>query len=240
MAAMERTTKRRWAVAGAGAAIVGGLVALLFRGPGLPPVASPKIEPAPKVTLVSKQDRAINAEAVLLDPMPLFLPTKWNATQRELAPPDSAGRFQGYDAPRFVFTENELKLGGLQDPIKVPASPAEAVTTDAVAGALVGFGRADTPVPAPKARGAFFEVVEAGTGRAVWSDTIVETPPAKGAWQPVEFTASVDPAGLVGPLVVTTRSGVEEVDAFFAKYLARTLRVGERLAPGFYRILIGP
>jgi hypothetical protein len=56
----------------------------------------------------------------------------------------------------------------------------------------------------------------------------------------MEFVAAVDPAGLVGPLVPTVRSGVEEVDNFFQNYLARTLRVGERLAPGFYRICVGP
>ncbi|MCX6956888.1 MAG: hypothetical protein NTV51_32590 [Verrucomicrobia bacterium] len=236
---MARTTKRRWAVAGTGAAVVGALMLMLFRGVGGAPLAPAKAPPRPTVTVVSQRDVAVNDESVLLDPMPLFLPTKWNATQREIPAPEPGGRFQGYDTPRLAFAENELKLG-LSDPISVPAGPAKAVTEDAVAAPLVGFGRLDTPVVAPKARGAFVEIVEASTGRTVWSDQIVEAPEGKGLWQPLEFMARVDPAGLVGPLVVTTRSGVEEVDGFFAKYLARTLRVGERLAPGFYRISVGP
>jgi len=52
--------------------------------------------------------------------------------------------------------------------------------------------------------------------------------------------AAVDPAGLVGPVVPTVRSGVSEVDDYFARYLEETLRVGQRLAPGFYRISVGP
>ena len=239
MTAMLRTTQRHWAVAGAGAAAVGALVVLLFRHatpPSPPPAQAPH---RPTVTLVNATDQALNDEAVLLDPTPLFLPTKWNATQRELAPPDPGGRFQGFDAPKLSFAENELKLG-LPAPIAVPAGPAEAVAADAPTAVLAGFGRVDVPEVGPAARGAFVEVRMAGNGRKVLAQAIPGAPPGQGGWAPVEFVARVDAAGLVGPLVVTERSGLEEVDIFFANYLARTLRVGERLAPGFYRICVGP
>jgi hypothetical protein len=65
-------------------------------------------------------------------------------------------------------------------------------------------------------------------------------PPTTKAWQPMEFLAAVDPAGLVGPLVITEDSRVEEVNTYFRKYLAQTYRIGERLPPGFYRIIVGP
>jgi hypothetical protein len=45
---------------------------------------------------------------------------------------------------------------------------------------------------------------------------------------------------LIAPLTLTTRSGVEEIDNFYRNYLVRTYRVGERLAPGFYRITVAP
>jgi hypothetical protein len=61
-----------------------------------------------------------------------------------------------------------------------------------------------------------------------------------GAWRPLEFNALVSPAGLVGTLVITERSDSEEVNAFFRDYLTRTFRVGERLPPGMYRIVVGP
>ena len=51
--------------------------------------------------------------------------------------------------------------------------------------------------------------------------------PAVRPWDPMEFMAAVDAAGLVGPVVPTTRSGVAEVDAYFSRYLAETLRVGQ-------------
>ena len=56
----------------------------------------------------------------------------------------------------------------------------------------------------------------------------------------MEFIAAVDTAGLVGPLVPTVRSTDADVDDYFGRYLAETLRVGQRLAPGFYRISVGP
>ncbi len=79
-----------------------------------------------------------------------------------------------------------------------------------------------------------------------------EAPPLlrAGAWQPLEFMAAVDPAGLVGSLMPTVRSVTPpdnhfpQLDAealqWLEKYLAQKLRVGERLGPGFYRICVGP
>ncbi len=46
--------------------------------------------------------------------------------------------------------------------------------------------------------------------------------------------------GLVGPPVLTVHSDVAEVDAYFGRYLAEGLRIGQRLNPGFYRIRVGP
>ncbi len=56
----------------------------------------------------------------------------------------------------------------------------------------------------------------------------------------MEFLAAVDPAGLVGPPVLMLRSDAADVEAYFGRYLADTLRVGQRLSPGFYRICVGP
>lgn len=242
MVVMTGQTKRRWMVAAVGAAVGGALVLLMFRQPTAPRVeslASAKSSPARAVTIIPPKDFAVNDEATLLDPTPLFLPTKWNATQREIAPPEPGGRFQGYDVPRWSFAENDLKLG-LPDPIKTPANPVEAVTSERPTVVLAGFGRTDAAVGPPPARGAMVEVVAASTGKKVLTHVVTEAPPGKGGWQPMEFLAGVDAAGLVGPLAVTTRSGEEEVDAYFVNYLSRRLRVGERLAPGFYRISVGP
>jgi hypothetical protein len=114
----------------------------------------------------------------------------------------------------------------------------------------LGLGRGETLVVPLPPRGAFVEIVATRTGRRALSAqamTQVEKlaadarPPGDRPWQPFEFLAAVDPAGLVGPLVIVEpRSGVEEVDRYFQDYLVQTVRVGERLKPGFYRISVGP
>ena len=237
--ARPRTSKTRWAIAFAGAAAAAAMVLVLFRGPSEVRLPPDEIRVKRTVTLVNDQDRVVSDEAILLDPTALFLPTRWNATQREILPREPGGIFQGYDTPKHSFGENDLKLS-LPAPIPVPTGAAEAVMSEALASALIGFGRADQPMPLPPLRGGFVEIVAAASGRPVLAQIIVGGPPVSGQWQPVEFVAAVDVAGLIGPLVVTTRSGLEEVDSFFANYLIRTLRLGSRLGPGFYRIYVGP
>lgn len=236
---MERGEKRRWTVAIVGAIIAGTWGAAVFRAPQAIPGNERGNETKRTVTLVPPGESAINDEAMLLDPTPLFLPTRWNATQRAVSPREAGGRFQGFDAPRYSFPEIELKLG-LPAAIAVPTGAAEAVANDAPAIAFVGFGHSDRPIAVPPARGAFVEIVAAGTGRRVFQQEMAEAVPTAATWQPLEFIAGVDAAGLLGPLVLSARSGVDEIDGYFSNYLIRTMRVGERLPPGFYRIRVGP
>ena len=232
-------SQARWVVAGTATAVIFMMVAGLFSEVKPLIVKEMTYVESRNVTLVGERHKVVNDESALLDPTPLFLPTRWNATQREVLAPDFAARFQGYDSPHFSFSESELKLG-LPDPITVPKSPAEAVSDHGISVVLAGFGETDGPVPVPGARAAFVEIMTAADGRNLLTHSIPGALPTKGNWQPMELVARIDAAGLVGPLVVTTRSGVEEVDRFVAKYLAQTLRIGERLDPGFYRICVGP
>jgi hypothetical protein len=41
-------------------------------------------------------------------------------------------------------------------------------------------------------------------------------------------------------VVLTAHSNVAEVDAYFGRFLAEKLMIGQRLAPGFYRVVVGP
>jgi len=50
---------------------------------------------------------------------------------------------------------------------------------------------------------------------------------------------TVSSAGLVGEPVLTTSSEGEDVDNFFRDYLVQSYRLGERLRPGTYRVLVG-
>jgi len=187
------------------------------------------------------EDALLSEEAFFHDPTPLFLPTRWNSTP-EVPEPEAGDAFHPYPA-ELAFATNDLKLN-LPPPVTVPGSPAEALVANPPGNPILGFGQTDASVPILPARGAFIEIVNAGTGAPVYSRALTDArPPTTALWQPLEFVVEVDAAGLVGSPVLAAQSGVEKVDAYFGGsggYLAQNLRVGELLNPGFYRIFVGP
>jgi hypothetical protein len=251
MNAAARGATARWAwAAGSAVAIVAGVVLLfsLAKSP-VPAPEPPAVRPAIEFNR-PESGSALKDRATLLDPMPLFLPTEWNAAQKDIAWPEAGAAFKSYRfKPQFSFAETDLKLG-LPAPVATPAKPAEALTVDAPGALALGFGRAEAKTEPLPRRGAFVEIVATRTGQPVLSAQAMAQveklaaearPWGDQAWQPVAYLAAVDAAGLFGPLVIVEpRSGVEEVDNYFRDYLERTLRLGERLPPGFYRISVGP
>ena len=271
MSVSANGTNRRWSWAAAGAVLIGAGILGLFRVPKSATRPAAARNPSGIGLQKLAPGSALNDEATLLDPTPLFLPTEWNATQKELAPPEPSGSFQSFRVPpKWAFAESDFQLGraepaarvvklpgvgkmqnsvGLPDPVAVPAQPAEALVPGIPSDLLVGFGRSEPPIKALPSRGALVEIVATASGQPALSDQAmaqVQTlaaaarPPGGRSWQAMEFIAAVDAAGLAAPLIMTARSGVEEVDSYFLDFLARTLRVGERLTPGFYRISVGP
>jgi hypothetical protein len=177
--------------------------------------------------------------SLLFDLTPLFLPTDYNSSRKDYVPRPPGTAFAGFPFKK-AFADSGLVLH-LPPPVAVPASPAEALAGDPPGAPFIGFGRNDPRTEPLPPRGAYVEITDAGTGRPVFSQPVADArPPTSAAWKPMEFMAAVDPAGLVGPVVATVPSGSGEVDDYFARYLADTLRVGQRLAPGFYRISVGP
>ncbi len=180
-------------------------------------------------------------EATLLDPTPLFLPTRWNSGQNPLPASlirDLTGSFADYPAQVFHI-ETSLALSFPPNG-QLPGDSVGLLGVLESRTPFIGMGRSEGAVPVLVAREAVVEVVEAGSGRRVWSETVREERFPVTNWQPMEFLLAVDVMGLVGPPVVVQRSGSERIDAFFKDYLARTLRVGERLSPGSYRVRVGP
>jgi hypothetical protein len=192
---------------------------------------------APSVGLL---DPVFVKATLLSDPTPLFLPTQFNSSRRDYVAKEPGGAFSGFP-PKLSFGESELSLR-LPAPSVVPTSPAEALAGDPPGEPFLAFGRKDPVMQPLSARTAYVEIRSSGTGTKVFAQALGDAhPPARSMpWQPMEFIAAVDAAGLVGPLVPTRRSGVDDVDAYFGRYLAETLKVGQRLAPGFYRIVVGP
>jgi hypothetical protein len=82
--------------------------------------------------------------------------------------------------------------------------------------------------------------MEARNGQRLLAQPLADANPPGAAWQPLEFLVAVDAMGLVGPPILTESSRVAAVDGYFQNYLVKTLHAGQRLAPGFYRVCIGP
>ena len=255
MSAVGQEPRRIWVVAALAALGVLALFLALFRSP-VPPPPAPVGRLKPTVEVPASGELAINDRAVFKDPTPLFLPTRWNSAPPELKRREPEGAFTGYDS-KYAFIENDLQLN-MPPSIAVPARPVEALVGHAPGNPYLGMGRVDVTVPPLAPRWAFVEIVAAETGRRVFARPLVATAELgeragtlqAGNWQPVEFMAAVDAAGLVGRLTPVARADSAADDPFFElpgqslsaleNYLAQRLRIGDRLPPGFYRIFVGP
>lgn len=242
------TGARIWLLSSAGAIAAASAVLVLFRSPQRvgPGSAVPTSGSAVAVGLArlggSDEDTLLKEEATMRDPTPLFLPTRWNAGEAAL-PIDIRRElgtsFAGYP-PKIVYGETELKLN-LPPAVVVPASSAEAFATDRPLRPFAGLGQRDEPIAPLAARVAFVKVSSTADGESVLAEPLDQAaPPNESAWQPLEFLVAVDRTGVVGPAILTESSRVPTVDSYFGEYLVNGLHIGERLAPGFYRVAIGP
>lgn len=242
MSAAQRGAKRRWMASALGALIVVGLMLPLFRVPTRPakPASAPVVKPA--VTLSA----ARADELAMRDLAPLFLPTQHNAVPAELARREPGAAVFDRDAVKLRFSEANPEPR-LPVPTRVPYNTYDAVV-DPPGSLAFGIGRIDVPLVPERPHGGYVDIFAADAGNPVLAGTIALPPDARPSsagrevpgWQPLEFTAAVDPAGLVGPLLLTRGSGAEDVDNHFRTYLAGVFRAGDRLPPGFYRIVVGP
>ena len=249
MSTLALETRGRWTIAAVGGVVGVAALFLLVRLPS-PPVASPA--PARAAVELARPDTghgALIEETLMRDLTPLFLPTERNA-QLPLAPLREPGEtvldFQPLRNLHFSeadpgIARNLPAVATLNGKALGRAQPIDALPREDSVPAL-GFGRNEAVVVPLKPRGAFVEVVALATGRTVLAEALpLEARPATDRpWIPLEFTAAVDPAGLVAPLLLTTGSRVDVVDAHFKNYLVRGYRIAERLPPGFYRITVGP
>jgi hypothetical protein len=224
---------KSWALASlAGVVIIVGLAYEIRVPEAGTPAESP---PKPSVGLV---DPVVIRGTMLFDLTPLFLPTQFNSSRKDYQPSEPGGGFPGFPA-QHVFDDVQLDLH-LPPATAVPSTPAQALVGDPPGAPFLGFGRETVELEPIAPRAAYVEILNAGTGRRVFGGAVSDAHPPAASWRPVEFIAAVDSAGLVGPPVLTLHSDAADVDAYFGRYLADTLRLGQRLAPGFYRVCIGP
>ena len=252
MPTQPRRQRAGWWVAGLTVVFAAGALAVLFRPlgrvretaqPAPPPrVAVTRLEPY-GTGFETAGNRLLQEQATIFDPKPLFLPTPWNAGQRPLPATVLRQRGQVFSdiEARPVFGEGELALP-LASAQVLPGRQAD-LLRGAPRDPLLAFGREDLPQNPLPSRQGLVEVRRLDTGNVVLVQTIedgVALPASRLDWQPAEFLVTVTAAGLLGRPVDTASSDIEEVDAFFRDYLVKTLHLGERLAPGMYRVVVGP
>ncbi len=233
-------TKRRWLASALGAAVATVALLMLFRGPAPQSEPTRRAKPGAPIQLSPRR----SDELAIRDPAPLFLPTRYNAEPHGVHRREPGATFLDEDATRPKFAETDPQLH-LPTAIHVPTAPVE-VLADVPGPLAVGIGQTETAVAPVQPHSAFLQVFAAATGDADLGATLgtEARPPTPSReakpWHPLEFMAAVDASGLVGPLVLTTGSGADDVDNFFRTYLAQRFHLGERLTPGFYRIVVGP
>ncbi|MFT3782887.1 MAG: hypothetical protein QM790_12840 [Nibricoccus sp.] len=188
----------------------------------------------------------LQQQVELNDPAPLFRPTRFNSSDPALPirmKREPGAAFRSF-APQYAFEEYDVRKLSFPEPIQVPNNPIAVVDVGERPYPFFGFGRINYAYSPLSARLAYLEVVQMQTGRPVISTALQaengEKLPSLDWERPLELLAAVDATGLIGDLTVTTGSGVEQVDEFFRRFIAKNYRLGARLAPGFYALRVGP
>jgi hypothetical protein len=184
-------------------------------------------------------DRVLQERAEFFDPSPMFLPTARNAGQEALPPRLVVQPGQVFldFPPNLRVVEANLPSYGSES-ITAPEGLAE-VMARASEAPFAGLGEAGAPRRRVEPRKAFLEV-KSMEGNALVGVALTDAAVPRPDFAPLEFLATVNAAGLVVEPLLVTGSGADDVDSFFRTYLARSFRLGEKLAPGVYRVAIGP
>lgn len=208
------------------------------------PVSEPVLqEPFVKLLPGSRESVGVlNESALLSDSEPLFLPTKWNASQSPVFATMAASQASPFDAFSPEIKMGTTEAGIMFDTdVVVPQDPIEGLALNP-GSVFSSFGQ-DVPLDVGnRAQGIKINAHNYITGKKEFSETLpgdgleVELP---GEWQFVEFRVSVDSVGHVGRPVLVEGTGDESFDRALSDYL-HSAGVISRLQPGYYRILLGP
>jgi hypothetical protein len=226
--------KLRWLAAACGAAVIGFGLLFWFEAPSASSnQAAGSLRHEPLVV-----QRVVAEEAALLDKTPLFLPTEWNTSIKDVSLPKTGGVFADFP-PAFAHKEGDHSFGVLRSDQE--GLRGAILNLERPNSAFLSFGqKAQSLQVTPKAVG-HLEVYSAKDGIVVIREALtLDLPPETINWSPIELMAVVSAAGLVGPPISITRSGRDEVDLYFADFLVKVFRIGEKLSPGVYQIVVGP
>jgi hypothetical protein len=230
----------RWLVSACLAALAAAAVAVLFVHTTVTVSTLRQPTAKPPITL----GRGRSDELAMRDLTPLFLPTPFNAAPRSAAPAEPGRAFFDHDPGQHTLFAEENPGLHLPPVVAAPREPSAAVTLPPPP-LSAGIGRSNLTIAPLAATGGRIDVYAAGESQALIGVALpLEAAPSSigktGSWQPLEFAAAINAAGLVDSLVLTRGSGSEDVDAHFRNYLASRFRLGDRLPPGFYRVVVAP
>lgn len=241
---MNATSNARRVLSAALVIVVAGTAWAIWSQRTMVRPGEPTLKPAQPFVRLSgagraASDRVLQERSEFFDPTPLFLPTPRNAGQGGLPAKLIA-------QPGQVFRDFPPKPGIGQatlppygtDVVSAPEGLAE-VMARANEAPFAGLGEITQPTNRVEARAAFIEI-KSMQGNVILAATVNAAPVPRSDFAPMEFLANLSPAGLVGDPLLVSGSGVEEVDNFFRDYLAKSFRLGEKLAPGAYRVVVGP
>ena len=188
---------------------------------------------------LSSGDQLLRERAEYFDPTPLFFPTGKNYGQSALREnirrqPESV--FDSFEA-KFIFSEQNIK------PYNSEATNAPERLADVLGQGnerpFGGMGQIDTPHSAVAEQRILIEIRSLSDSNIVMIQSLTGLSIPHFDYETLEFLAVISSEGLVGDPILVTGSGREDVDSSLRVYLVKTFRLGERLSPGRYRVLLG-
>lgn len=237
----QATKRRLWV--GMALLAAGGAAGWFWLGSLETPATTGGSQSAPFVRVggrtSAEADQIVREQAAFFDPTPLFLPTPVNYGSARLPSglEKQPGQAFGDFGPKLVFTGGRLESFGLES-VGVAESIAEVLSRSNEV-PFAGMGEIDAVRQALQRRPAAMSIKDMA-GRDL-SFSNVETPGYVGGdFAPLEFVVLVSAAGLVGSPILVAGSGNEQADAYFADHLVGGFRLGAKLNPGRYRVVIGP
>lgn len=210
----------------------------------------------------AKPEPIIAAEARLMDPSALFLPSPLTAAAKTSASTGLAVAFSQLawrEPPELAFHATDLELA-LRPPVSVPVGPAEALQVHPPGNPALGAGRKDVALESLPRRRGWIEITDMTTEQVVLSQELAVPLRADRLWRPFSFYVSVgadggvgDPIpapappasawpasspsdGLAPPISLPNPNELQAME----KQLDERLSLDHRLTAGFYRISVGP
>lgn len=242
MSAQEFGIKRRvWVGLGIGIAVV-GLWSWWNQAQDL---VDPRFgqQPKPFVQLAgtgkAPQNQLLRERAELFDPTPLFFPTEWNFGQQEVRESlrRQPGQVFGSFPAKPVISDQNIGIFGMET-TSAPEKLSDVLAQGNEA-PFAGMGQIDLNPATLPVRSGFMEIYAIDIAEEPIKKPLTGLQSPRGDYAPMEFIVLVGVSGLVGEPILLSGSGWDDVDAYFRDYLLKTYRLGERLAPGRYRVVVG-